>query len=302
MKRSATRGPGARAKGMGLLAIGALGLWITGCEGGRLPGAASEDAGPPDPAAEVLGERLFLETRFAEFFARAVGPAVNAPLVVGDPTVASTLTAGGRTLPGPFAGEAMNCRVCHLVDEHGGRRGGGVRAYADFARRSPIPLRLDGGFETPRNSPSLVGATLPRAGGLLLHLDGEFATTEDLVVETLLGRNYGWLPDERDAAMAHVARVVRFDDGRGDLAEEFEHLTYAEALASDPSDVPDALRLPEQFRLDTNGATDAEIVDAVARLIAAYVEGLRFGADAAGRHVGSPYDLFLRRNGLPRAP
>ena len=39
----------------------------------------------------------------------------------------------------------------------------------------------------------------------------------DLVKGTLTGRNYGWLPDETPEAIAHVAKVVREDNGQGDL-------------------------------------------------------------------------------------
>ena len=33
--------------------------------------------------------------------------------------------------------------------------------------------------------------------------------------------NFGWLPSERALALAHVARVIRGDDGQGSLAQEF---------------------------------------------------------------------------------
>jgi hypothetical protein len=112
----------------------------------------------------------------------------------------------------------MNCRACHLVDEHTGSAGN--RTYADFARRSPLPERGDGLVVTPRNAPALVNAALPRKN-FLLHFDGEFATTENLVRETFLGRNFGWLPSERAQALAHVAHVIRKDDGHGTLAQAF---------------------------------------------------------------------------------
>src|SRR5262245_1004235 len=78
-----------------------------------------------DPAKVAIGERLFLETRFAQFFfAHSKGDA-NATLVQGDPVMATTVTTG-QPLPGPFRGFAMNCRACHLVGEqfaigHGNR-------------------------------------------------------------------------------------------------------------------------------------------------------------------------------------
>ena len=114
----------------------------------------------------------------------------------------------------------MNCRSCHLVDEQRATAGAGNRSYADFSRRSPIPLREDGLTTTARNSPPLVNATLPRKA-FLLHFDGEFPTTEDLARETLLGRNFGWLPMERAKAVAYIAHIIRDDNGQGDLAQAF---------------------------------------------------------------------------------
>lgn len=256
----------------------------------------SEDT--PDPPEVVAGERLFLETRFAEFYFASVGAEVNRELRRGDPTVAVTVTRGAP-LPGPFAGRAMNCRVCHLVDEHGGNPAGGVRTYADFARRSPIPAREDGAATTPRNSPPLVNASLPRDVPFFLHFDGEFATAEDLVVDTLTGRNYGWLPEERAAAIAHIARVVRLDDGRGELAEEFGGLRYADLLRGAGGA---EFALPKALQLEADLATDEEVVRAVARIVVAYMESLVFIQDARGEFDGGPYDRFLASNGLPRAP
>lgn len=252
-----------------------------------------------DPAEVTIGERLFLEMRFAQFFAAHPGGDVNAPLPAGDPVLDTTATPAG-SLPGPFAGASMNCRACHLVDEHGSTPGAGNRTYADFARRSPLPEREDGLTVTPRNSPPLVNATLDRKN-FLLHFDGEFATLEDLVRETLLGRNFGWLPNERRQALRHIAKVIRHDDGTGELAQEFGGAYRVVLKGTDPSIVPE-LRLPKRFRIDVRRATDRQILDAVARLVGAYVESLIFIQDEAGEFDGSPYDVFLRKNGLPRAP
>ena len=267
---------------------------------------AQEEA---DPAEVALGERLFLETRFAQFFAAHMVD-VNRPLPDGgDPVVEATETTGAP-LPGPFAGQAINCRSCHLVDEQlvfdalglPDLSAGGMRTYADFARRSPIPFRVeDGRTHTPRNSPALVNASVKRKGPALLHLDGEFASLRNLVRETLLGRNYGWLPSERRQAIAHIARVVRNDDGRGELAQEFGG-SYRRVLGGSDEKLPEELVLPRKFRVNVLGASDEVIVEAVARLIARYVEQLEFATDSTGAASGSPYDLFLLRNHLPREP
>lgn len=259
--------------------------------------------GDEDPPEVTIGERLFLETRFAQFQA-ANGTDVNAALAAGDPVVDQLPVSDASTRPGPFAGQSMNCRQCHLVDEALDANGEGMRTYADFAQRSPVPSRLDRGDPqtlTPRNSPALVNASLARDGATLFHFDGEFGTLEELVTATMLGRNYGWLPDELAQAQAHVARVIREDDGTGALATDAGGSYRRVLLGTDPA-LPAGLALPPDFRIDVATASDAQIVAAVARLISVYVRQLEFSRDANGINDGSPYDLFLLTNRLPQAP
>lgn len=264
---------------------------------------AQEQEEPADPPEVVVGERLFLETRFAQFFKSFLdsGRGVNDPLPNGDPVMETTVTTD-FPLPGPFAGRSMNCRACHLVDEHAEMPAGGMRTYGDFGRRSPVPAREDGKVTAPRNSPPLVNASLPRPGGLLLHFDAEFGSLPDLVVGTLTGRNSGWLPGERALAVAHVARIINEDDGTGELAQQFGGMPYRTLLAGTDPSIPDDLRLPDEFRLAVDIASYEQIVAAVARIIAAYTVRLIFSQDESGAFNLSPYDVFLERNGLPRQP
>lgn len=254
-----------------------------------------------DPPEVVVGERLFLETRFAQFFASSNGDDVNRPLAAGDP-VMDTLETTDGTRVGPFAGKSMNCRACHLVDDSPDPGTTGTRTYADFATRSPIPDRGDGRTHTPRNSPPLVNASLPRAGGFFLHFDGEFATAEDLVVGAFTGRNFGWLPGEHADAVAHVAGVIRGDDGRDALARGCNGLSYATILKGTAPEIPATCRLPEPLRVDVTSATEEEVLRGVARVVAAYMRALTYQRDDANRYVGSPFDRFLILNGLPRQP
>lgn len=253
-----------------------------------------------DPAEVVIGERLFLETRFAQYFFVHSGGDVNRRLAAGDPVVATVETTAGP-VQSPFAGQSINCRSCHFVDDLAGVPGAGNRTYADFARRSPVPARDDGERVAARNAPPLVNASLPRGGGVLLHFDGEFASVADLVRGTLTGRNFGWLPSEQAVAVAHIARVIRDDDGSGALAAGAGG-PYRIVLAGVDPSIPRELRLPPRFRVAATRATDGEIVDAVARLIAAYVESLVFAEDETGAFAGTPYDQFLLKNNLPRKP
>src|SRR5262245_2347657 len=204
-----------------------LSILLVGCGGGSSSSAPSSLAATGTPGAEAdVGERLFVETRFAQFFkARlASGGKVNDALPVGDSVVAKVFLPGGNPLgnTSPFAGMSMNCRSCHFVDEFTGVPGGSMRTYTDFAVRSPIPSRPDGKLTAPRNSPPLVNASLNRPGGTLFHFDGEFSTLEDLIVGTFTGRNFGWLPGQKTDAIRHIARVMRGDDGLGVIAEQLD--------------------------------------------------------------------------------
>ncbi len=206
-------------------------------------------------------------------------------------------------LPGPFAGLSMNCRACHLVDEHTATQPDFMRTYTDFALRSPIPDRGDGKKTAPRNSPPLVIASLDRPGGTLFHFDGEFSTLEDLIVGTFTGRNFGWLPGQKAESIQHIAQVMRGDNGKGLIATMFDGLPYLILFTGSNSNIPDELRLPSEFRVFIGSATDQEIFDAVVKVVAAYVNGLRLSqTDDAGNLIRSPFDVFLSHNGLPQQP
>jgi len=275
-------------------------LVAVGCGSGEAPAALTEtDA---TPAADSIGEALFLETRFSEYFAAHM-TGVNDPLPAGDPVVAQVQTLNGP-LPGPFAGQSINCRSCHFVTEFEGVPGAGNRTYADFTTRSPIPRMQPNGFDhTPRNAMQMVDSFTTRSGPLFLHFDGEFASGEDLVIGTMTGRNFGWLPTEAPIAIAHIARIIREDDGSSQLAaDRLDGLSYSVIFkGTDPRITSDIL-LPPAERLDVATATDDQIVNEVALCIATYMKDLLFQRDAFKRYIGSPYDNFLRVNQLPQAP
>lgn len=284
MRRSNTT---ARRLAIGLL----LGLL---CLFGTHPAAADPPGSPP----EVLtGDRMSVETRFSQYFYAHAGGQVNISIEPGDPVLATLETTHG-SVPGPFAGQAINCRTCHLIDE-----GPGQRSYADFARRSPIPARDgDAGTMAIRNSPPMVNAFIPRRVGFFLHFDGEFTTPEALVKETMTGRNFGWLPEERATAIAHIANVVRNDDGSAESASSFGNTSYRDVLSGAAAIYPIDLPIPEQFRIDVMTASDEAVVDAVARMVAQYMRSLVYLQDANGNYTGSAYDTFLAKNDLPRQP
>lgn len=263
----------------------------------------TEDADPPEI---TNGERLFLETRFAQLFKNFLdnGGDVNDPLPLGDPgldKVVNWKLQPDQFADGPFAGQSMNCRSCHFVDEQLDVPDYGMRTYSDFARRSPIPAREDGHTTTVRNAPPLVNSALPRKN-FFLHFDAEFPSMVDLVKGTLTGRNYGYLAHEPAEAIAHVARIIREDDGTGGEAQEFGGLAYNILFTGTDPTIPQEFLLPEEFRVNVSQATDQQIFQAVAQLIAVYTENLLFSQDEEGNFNLSPYDVFLELNNLPRQP
>lgn len=256
--------------------------------------------------ASNIGERLFLETRFAEFFFTNSGGNANAVLTNGDPVMNFTVSPIYGNLPGPFAGQSMNCRACHMVEE---QESTGNRTYCDFAARSPIPDIGDGRATTTRNAMPLVDALLPRPTPFFLHFDGQFATVQDLIIATLTGRNYGWQPTEYATAIHHIANIIRNDDGSGGLAQQYGGWSYAITFEG-LGEIEIPYLIPPHNMMDVtitntnspNYVTDERIVQNIASLIQDYLETLVFSQDTNGAFNGSPFDVFLIKNGLPRQP
>ncbi len=281
------------------LALAAALLVLAACGAGNAPNFKTDV--DVTPAEDSIGERLFLDPRFAQYFATHM-TGVNQPLAAGDPVVQQVYTTSG-TLPGPFAGQSMNCRSCHFVTEFQRVTGAGNRTYSDFTTHSPIPRLMNGFTLTPRNAMHMVGSLQPHAGPIFLHFDGEFATPEDLVTATLTGRNFGWAPDQYQQALAQVALVIRQDDGSSQLAQDRTNgLSYATLFLGTDSRITPDLLIPAADRLDTQAASNDQILNLVAKCISTYMGDLKFKHDEFGRYIGSPYDVFLRINHLPVQP
>lgn len=253
-----------------------------------------------DPPEVTIGERLFMDTRFAQYFAAKYDGNVNHPLATGDAAL-SSVEVKGQTLKGPFAGRSINCRSCHFVAEFGYLGTGNNRTYVDFAQRSPLPARDDGQRTTERNSMSIVDSFSDRDGMTLLHADGQFASAEDLITSTLTGRNFGWLPSEYEKAVAHIAKVIRQDDGTDAISYRYGG-AYSKILAGNDPNLHPMFRLPKEYTIDVATASDRQILDAVAKLMGAYLTSLAFARDNNHVFDGSPYDLFLKINNLPAMP
>ena len=282
----------------GLLGAAAI-VFMLSCSAGKAPNFPTE--AEFTPAEDSIGERLFLDTRFAQYFATHM-TGVNQPLTAGDPVVDLVHTTNG-TLPGPFAGQSINCRSCHFVTEFQGVSGAGNRTYSDYTTRSPLPRVLNSFDHTPRNSMQMVGSLQPHTGPTFLHFDGEFASPIDLVEATLTGRNFGWASNQHDQALAHIASIIRGDDGSDQLAKDrtFGYSYGKLFLGTDPG-IPSDVLIPAADRIDVSKASDQQILKLVAKCISTYMGDLLFQQDEFGRYIGSPYDVFLRINHLPVQP
>lgn len=259
-----------------------------------------------NPSEVQVGDRLFRETRFSQFFFNFLqgSPArtVNTPLRPPDPTVRFEQNAAGKPLPDPFRTQSMNCRNCHLGNDLLGVSAFDGRTYCDFASRSPIPLRSDGRTTTPRNSQPLVSVSIARQVPFVFHFDGEFASITDLTIGTMTGRNFGWLPTEFAQAEAHIINVIKNDNGKNALARKYGcgGFPYSVVLKGTDPRLPARLVLPQQYRIDVTdpNTTDDMIFNDIGALIQAYMDSIAFNF----QEPPSPYDVFLTKNGLPTAP
>lgn len=276
---------------------------LAGCgatSSGAAPAPPVENDGGGAPVVQNLGERIFIDTRFSEFFFEHM-TGVNDPLASGDPVVATTQTANGP-VAGPFAGQSINCRSCHFVTEFTGTPLGN-RTYSDFTDHSPIPRVMQGFDHTPRNAMQMVGTFAPHSGPQFLHFDGEFVDGADLVKQTMTGRNFGWTPDQNSAAIHHIANIIRNDNGNNFPSKTYtDGLSYATVFTGTDPTIPQSSLLQAQFRVDVATATDDEIVNAVCEAVSQYAQGLMFKQDEFGRYYASPYDVFLNLNHLPVQP
>jgi len=249
-----------------------------------------------DSPLKLVGERLFRESRFSQyFFANSKGVLTKLP-DKGDPVVEKLYTLN-EILPNPYKGQSISCAACHFVDQTKDLLGAGSRAYTDFLRRSPIPDRNDGQKTTVRNSPNMVG--MAKQSGMFLHNDGEFVAPEDLVRASFLGRNMGWLVGEEKIAIHHMAQVIRSDDGSFPTETGLASLNYRDLFNGV---APPRYSIPAEYRMDITRASDDEIFKGVVKLVGGYLRTLDYARDANGYYSGSPFDVFLRKNNLSLAP
>ncbi len=238
-----------------------------------------------DPFDVQLGEKLFKDDRFAQSFFEKNSGDLNKALAVGDPILDWMNTPHGKTAH-PLQGQQVSCASCHMVDQAKSEdQSELVFVYNDFEPLSAIPKRSDQQSKTLRNSMNMVISNLHE--GRPLHWDGEFFDGQALTCATLEGRNMGWLPQEVQAARAHVVKVIRKDNG-----------TYR----SD-SDLKGSYKaLFAKLGFDIDSMKDSDLRQKVCETIAVYMKSLDFVRDQEGLYSDSGYDRFLKKNGLRRGP
>lgn len=256
-----------------------LSLLIAICFLGAFSHAEEED-----PIEVQIGEKLFMEERFSQWFFQSSNGDVNQPLRSGDPTLDKIKTDLG-IFDHPLKGRAMSCAACHFVDQLSEVSEVKVLTYNDFMPRTPIPKRnQDNDVETTRHTSNMVGMVLK--DGVPLHWDGEFFSGKDLSCASLIGRNMGWVNEEGWLARRHIVDVVRKDvgtyPGQSDLSDSYKSLF-------------------SQVGLEIDGLSDEDLFDSVCEYISIYMQSLDFERDEEG-YVGSAYDQFLEANQIRRGP
>lgn len=236
-------------------------------------------------AVEAMGERLFNDVRFSQYFFELSGGNVNYQL---------------EELSTNQSKKLNSCASCHLVDQ-GFSDLGGMRGYNDFAVQTEIPLRVDGKQKTLRNTPTLVGIGSKYAQNRFSHYDGEFSDHSETVLGNFTGRNMGWLRTETSQATKNIVNILRLDNGLGELAQEFGGSYERVLLGIDPA-LPEEFRLPQEYRVDLRKVNDKEIINLVVKFVTAYLNGIDFEKTDDGIYTGSAYDKFLELNSLPVEP
>ncbi|MEK7794798.1 MAG: cytochrome c peroxidase [Candidatus Hydrogenedentota bacterium] len=157
---------------------------------------------------------------------------------------------------------SASCAACHMPADPQGDR-----AFTQDLAKSWHPWRReDPTRDTLRNSPTLFDTAAMPA----LHYDGEFASLEEQAAKTFVGRNFGWLPGERDAALAKIR----------------------DAVVSDTA-YPGLFR--RAFDCDVSKADREKLLDCMADATAKFMRTLESPRT-------TPYDVFMRANGLDESP
>lgn len=164
-----------------------------------------------------------------------------------------------------------SCSSCHLYSEDPEK----IHAFTDSFARSWVPWRSnDPRRDGLRNTPTLFDVSEMAQ----LHFDGEFGSLEALVKGTMSGRTYGWLPGEQSDAIQRIYQTVINDTGNNTVAE----ISYRD-------------QFKKAYGADLEKLNKEEVVNLIARAVSDYLRTLKSTRT-------SPYDKFIRMNGLDAGP
>lgn len=157
---------------------------------------------------------------------------------------------------------SASCASCHFQSDPQGDR-----AFTELLSRSWHPWRAEHPErETLRNTPTLLDiADMP-----LLHFDGEFSSPEEQARKTIVGRNFGWLPNERQIALDQAYSIVQADS------------EYAQAFK-------------DAYKVTLASLSKEETLNWLGTALGDFMRSLK-------SDFNSPYDDFVKRNKLDAGP
>ncbi len=162
---------------------------------------------------------------------------------------------------------AIACSVCHGLGES--VAGKAERFYADHT-----PTSLTAGRETTdRNAQTLAGVFRADVFGW----DGAWDSMEDMILEKLIGKQYGWKPGARAEAIDNAAYVL-LDEGHNAI-----------------SGVPYIEQFQEVYGIDLESLEREEVAATAARALADYTRTIDFS-------MTSRWDAFTEQNRFRKEP
>ncbi len=164
-------------------------------------------------------------------------------------------------------GFAIACSVCHALGES--VPGKAERFYADHTATSLTANRET----TDRNAQTLADAARADRFGW----DGAWESMEEMILEKLVGKQYGWSTGDRDAGMDNAAYVL-LNEGHNAI-----------------SGVPYLDQFQEVYGLDLESLPRPEVAAAAARALADYTRTLTFT-------MTSRWDAFAEQNRFRQQP
>lgn len=164
-------------------------------------------------------------------------------------------------------GFAIACSVCHAIGES--VPGKPERYYADHT-----PTSLTANRETTeRNAQTLADAARAEVFGW----DGAYDSMEDMILDKLVGKQYGWNAEDRAEGMDNAAYVL-LNEGHNAI-----------------SGVPYLDQFQEVYGLDLESLPRPEVAAAAARALADYTRTLSYTMTAR-------WDAFAEQNRFRKQP